>query len=478
MSDPTLGFRRTIPDPLSHRLLPGAQRLRTLVRLLPLYAQSQATRQPRSGRSLVHLRLVRHRTSWLPPALTLAVGLLVLSAPAGLAAQEVVSSPHGTLELECTLCHAADGWRPARIGPDFRHAKFGFVLAGAHATTSCMACHVNLSFADAPTRCSACHRDVHQGELGPDCSRCHSERNFLDRSRVISLHQVTRFPLAGAHLAADCLSCHPATGQGHLQFVGKATECYACHQREFAAARDPDHQAGGYTRDCSVCHAVSDWSRARFDHQASGFPLTGAHRALICSQCHAGNRFTGTAVSCAGCHQQDFDQATRPNHVRAAFPSDCVACHTTRSWTGSYDHGRTSFPLTGRHKSVPCLDCHGDNVYQGKPATCVSCHQPDYDQTTDPGHRAAGFPTDCASCHKTSTWDGATFDHDAAFFRIYSGHHREAWSTCADCHTDPANYAVFTCVTCHTRSRMDSEHRGRSGYQFSSPVCLGCHRNG
>jgi hypothetical protein len=108
----------------------------------------------------------------------------------------------------------------------------------------------------------------------------------------------------------------------------------------------------------------------------------------------------------------------------------------------------------------------------------VACHQRDYDQTTDPAHRAAGFPDDCAACHRTSSWDGATFDHDGSFFRINSGHHREAWSTCADCHTDPANYAVFTCVTCHTRARMDSEHRERSGYQFSSPACLGCHRRG
>jgi hypothetical protein len=427
---------------------------------------------------LVHLRLMRLRACWLPSVLTLATALLACPAPPPLTAQEVITSPHGRLDLACSLCHGPDGWRPARVRAGFRHASFGFALGGAHATTSCLACHERLTFADTPTKCAACHRDVHQGELGPDCSRCHSERNFLDRSRVISLHQLTRFPLAGAHLAADCLSCHPSTGQGHLQFVGKATECWACHQTEFAAVRDPDHQTGGYSRDCSVCHAVSDWSRARFAHEAVGFPLTGAHRALICNQCHLGNRFAGTIASCAGCHQQDFDRTTRPNHVEAAFPSDCVACHTTRSWTGSYDHSRTPFPLTGRHRSVPCLDCHGDNVFRGKPGTCVSCHQLDYDQTTDPVHRAAGFPTDCASCHKTSTWDGATFDHDASFFRIYSGHHREAWSACADCHTDPANYAVFTCVTCHTRSRMDSEHRGRSGYQFSSPACLGCHRFG
>lgn len=448
------------------------------MRLLP--PDSPFTRAGIPIRAGCHLDLRRaqSRISWLPTVLTLAAGPLVWPGPTALDAQEIATSPHGRLELECSLCHAAEGWRPARIGAGFRHASFGFALGGAHASASCMACHGNLAFTDTPTSCAACHRDVHQGELGPDCSQCHSERNFLDRSRVISRHQLTRFPLAGAHLAADCLSCHPATGQGHLQFVGKATECYACHQVEFAGARNPDHQAGGYTRDCSTCHAVSDWSRARFNHDAVGFPITGAHRALICDQCHAGNRFAGTTTNCAGCHQPDFDRTTNPNHVQAAFSSDCTNCHTTRSWIGSYDHSRTSFPLTGRHRSVPCLECHGDNIFAGKPSACVACHQMDYDQTTNPGHRAAGFPTDCASCHKTTTWDGATFDHDAAFFRIYSGDHRGEWSACADCHTDPASFAVFTCLTCHTRTRMDEKHRGKSGYTYSSPACLTCHPRG
>ena len=57
-----------------------------------------------------------------------------------------------------------------------------------------------------------------------------------------------------------------------------------------------------------------------------------------------------------------------------------------------FDHSATAFPLTGAHRAVACQQCHGDGVYHGKSAVCVSCHQADYDRTTDPNHRTAQFP--------------------------------------------------------------------------------------
>jgi DnaJ-class molecular chaperone len=49
---------------------------------------------------------------------------------------------------------------------------------------------------------------------------------------------------------------------------------------------------------------------------------------------------------------------------------------------------------------------------------------------------------------------------------------------CSNCHTDPNNYKVFTCITCHTRSETDAEHQGRSGYVYNSINCLACHPSG
>ena len=104
----------------------------------------------------------------------------------------------------------------------------------------------------------------------------------------------------------------------------------------------------------------------------------------------------------------------------------------------------------------------------------------DFNTTTNPNHKTAGFPTDCLSCHTTVRWTGATFDHDTKYFRINTGKHQGKWATCATCHTNSANYKEFTCLTCHEHNKtsMDSKHQGRSGYSYTSTACLSCHPRG
>lgn len=406
---------------------------------------------------------------------------LLLLLPAALSAQERTRSPHGELDVACSVCHQSDSWTAVKLTAGFNHDRTGMPLSGAHASASCRGCHETLDFKGTPTACASCHQDTHLGELGADCSQCHSSRSFLDPGVMTRAHQLTRFPLAGAHLTADCTACHTPASQGQLQFVGRATDCMSCHQADYQRARDPDHAGGSFPTDCEQCHAVTLWSRARFNHDQAGFPLTGAHRATACDQCHTNNRFTGTPSTCASCHQADYDGTTDPNHSQALFSTDCVSCHSTASWAGAaFNHDRSGFALTGAHRTTPCDQCHTSNRYTGTPTDCVACHQLDYDQTSNPAHQPAGFPTDCVSCHTTTKWDGATFDHDARFFRIYSGHHQGEWSSCTTCHAAAGDFTQFTCLTCHEHSRtqMDSEHRGRQGYQYISTECLRCHPRG
>jgi hypothetical protein len=119
-------------------------------------------------------------------------------------------------------------------------------------------------------------------------------------------------------------------------------------------------------------------------------------------------------------------------------------------------------------------------VFSGKSTTCVSCHQADYDATTEPSHRTAQFGTSCETCHSTAGWRGASFNHDAAFFPIYSGPHRGEWNNCSTCHTSAASYKQFTCLSCHehNKTEMDAKHRERNGYVYASPNCLSCHPRG
>ena len=112
---------------------------------------------------------------------------------------------------------------------------------------------------------------------------------------------------------------------------------------------------------------------------------------------------------------------------------------------------------------------------------CYSCHSANYNGTSNPNHKTAGFPTQCLSCHTTSAWRPASFDHDGPYFPIYSGTHRGKWSSCADCHVNPANYAVFECILCHehsNRTEVDGHHRGVTGYAYQSAACYRCHSRG
>jgi hypothetical protein len=408
----------------------------------------------------------------------LLAALLSVATPLG--AQDAAPSPHGDLAVPCADCHATDRWRPAKLS-GFEHARTGFALTGAHAQTGCRGCHATLDFRRTPGACSACHSDVHRGELGADCAQCHTTRTFVDRSGMVRAHQLTRFPLTGTHLGVDCETCHTPTAQGRLRFVNTPTECIQCHGETYRLAKAPDHVAGGFPTTCEQCHSTASWPGARFNHAVTRFPLTGAHRAITCEQCHAGGVFRGTVATCVGCHQADYDATSDPGHRAAVFPTDCTGCHGTAAWIpASFDHGGTGFPLTGAHRAVACQACHGDGVYDGKSTSCVACHQAEYDGTTDPSHRSAGFGTGCTDCHTTSTWEGATFDHDASFFPIYSGRHRGEWASCSTCHTTPSSFQSFTCFSCHEHSRAetDGHHGDVGGYLYDSQACYSCHPRG
>ena len=390
-----------------------------------------------------------------------------------------VANPHGRFKGECDQCHGPEGWKPARISPRFDHAKFGFALEGAHAASSCLGCHKSLDFAASSMMCAACHEDPHRSEMGTDCARCHSARSFVDRGPMLRAHQLTRFPLSGSHAAIDCEGCHKPAAQGQLRFVNTQAECRACHMDEYNSAKSPDHAAGGFSTECQGCHTATTWSHARFDHQRSGFPLTGAHRTAACESCHTGGRYADTPSACIACHQADYDRAQPPHAASGFAASACASCHSTTNWSGSsFNHDATSFPLTGAHRSQTCVSCHSDGVFNGKSTSCQSCHLDTYNAAV-PNHAAAGFAASaCASCHNTTSWAGATFDHDSRYFRIYRGGHAGRWNACTDCHQVPANYASFNCLSCHPhsdRAETDGKHDGNSGYRYESTACYSCH---
>lgn len=314
--------------------------------------------------------------------------------------------------------------------------------------------------------------------------------------------QLSPGPLSRPHAAlegsANCLKCHePGRGVS-------AARCLDCHTalKQQIAARQGLHARPGHQK-CETCHnehhgrefQLVYWGKAgqaSFDHRQTGFPLAGAHAAQACRACHrpaflrssqtlqAGRAnpsrtFLGLSPACLSCHRDEHR-----GQFASTAKGGCLSCHTMESWQKrTFDHAKTSFPLTGRHQGVACASCHPARsdpkmaadpnkqftVFQGiRHAGCFDCHQDPHQGT---------FGATCQQCHTTAGWKQgarASFDHGRTGFPL-TGQHRNV--ACASCHKtrDAAGAMTFRkmahgkCSDCHR-----DPHQGRFG-----ATCQQCH---
>ena len=391
----------------------------------------------------------------------------------------LAQSPHGDeLKMDCVRCHNPAGWSINYQTIQFDHSTTDFQLGGSHAQTDCKLCHSTMVFDQAPMDCASCHADIHSQSVGNDCVRCHTSKTWLV-DNIPELHEANGFPLIGVHSNLSCIECHN-TDSSNLRIDPLGNECIDCHQDDYAATQNPNHQQAGFSTDCVICHNPLGfgWDSESINHDF--FPLTQGHDIQDCTQCHTTTNYADASPDCVSCHQDDYAATQNPNHSNAGYSTDCVSCHTTSpGWTPAVIN-HDFFPLTLGHDIQDCAQCHTTPTYSDVSPDCVACHQTDYDQTTNPNHLAANFPTDCIACHTTNPgWTPAEFDHDQ-YFPIYTGKHRqgEAWNDCVECHANPANYADFTCFTCHLKPEMDDKHKDENGYEYVSATCLECHPDG
>lgn len=313
----------------------------------------------------------------------------------------------------------------------------------------------------------------HGNGFAVNCSECHDAKGWAIE-KVNWDHSSTGFDLEGQHQNVSCAACHT-----DLNFTKSSSSCASCHA---------DVHQGTVGNDCSRCHTAAFWlvSDVQGIHEDNGFPLEGAHFVTACAQCHKGANelvFDRIGSDCAQCHSSDYIATSQPNHQAAGFSTDCASCHDplARNWDGENFH--LFFPLEGGHSAVSCTQCHTTGNYQDASPECSSCHMADYTSSTNPNHQQSGFPTDCALCHdNTTNWAPAAFkDHDSQYFPIYSGNHRNVWSSCTECHTNSGNFALFSCIDCHEHSNqaeLAGEHDDVNGFVFQSAACYQCHPNG
>ena len=373
----------------------------------------------------------------------------------------------GVIGLACCLWAAAGGRAQAQVGQLLSPGRLAKAHTNLEGITNCRKCHEQGQKVTTQ-KCLVCHpavagrivkkMGVHRNVTN-DCVSCHAEHGGVEGElrpfdqKGFDHAAVARFPLTGKHapLALQCAACHK-----ERSFLTLSSSCVSCHA---------DVHKGALGNTCATCHSTQVAFKefgVGFDHSKTAFALTGAHRALACASCHVNKVFKGVKfASCADCHRDPH---------RPAFGTTCTACHTSGTWrTKKVDHGRTAFPLIGRHASVDCAACHKQAVMKVKPKadTCATCHVD--------VHRGA-FRQDCKACHSESGFKKAPFDHSQTKFPLTAKH---AGLTCESCHKTlvrgaarPSSTRVVdfgglrtTCVSCHA-----DVHQGTLG-----TACESCH---
>ncbi len=321
--------------------------------------------------------------------------------------------------------------------------------------------------------------------------------------------------LAKAHAAyeglANCTKCHPQGKQLSREV------CLACHEEmkpSFAEGRGLHGRLPQGERDCWRCHhdhqgrefSMIDWGpsgKKGFDHARTGLPIKGKHLVIDCGKCHQARliadpavkqlltrrpgrkTFLGAPAACAACHADEH---------RGQVGTDCKKCHGESRFKPAprFDHGKTEYPLVGKHEKVACGKCHpravDPTVHVGlrpkhrtflrfKPVrseSCLDCHK-------DP-HRDR-FGRKCAGCHTEADWKtmvpGASEVlgfHDKTRYRLEGAHGRVA---CRPCHGPfGGDKAVFrgmafdACTDCHVDAHGGQMARKRV---LGSGACDRCH---
>ena len=374
-------------------------------------------------------------------------------------------------------------------------------LSSAHAhlegLRKCSSCH-KLGDRDVVPKCLECHRllatrrsagqGLHARDDYADCAVCHVEHRGRDIDLVFWPdgldafdHAGTGHVLEGRHRHVACRDCHrvehvsdpdPLIAAGKdlgRTYLGLSRECFGCHS---------DVHRGQLPGVCTACHGQEAWKPAPgFSHDATSFPLAGLHRDVTCAKCHEALDpaqpspdavvFAGLAhASCVDCHKDPHAGRLGPR---------CTDCHTPDGWRAGlpadFDHDRTRYPLNGRHATLRCEACHGQERVRPAFAACIDCHD-------DVHGAAAARPrlARCEDCHDIEGFRPARYAidrHGTSAFPLAGGH---LATPCGACHR-PAGaperpFALIldhgACIDCH-----DDPHGPLSRPEFRA--CTGCH---
>ena len=361
------------------------------------------------------------------------------------------------------------------------HNQTTFPLDGRHRDLPCESCHRKRRLqghADAVLRLS----------LGPPAGRSLPAAARLAVRAVPSHHVVDGRALGPRRDDGHAARRRPPAArvpvvprEQQLHERAQAAAC-SCHQKDYQAAKTPNHAAAGFPTACEACHRPSDatFTQARFDHAAvvpAGRRARAQARArpAIATTSIRARRATASAVTAT-----DYDRTTTPEPRGRRLPDDAARAATaptrSRACGGAGFNHNAVFPLVGAHASRSCATCHVNNVYRGTPRDCVGCHRTDYDRTTTPNHAAAGFPTTCETCHRAdrrAASRGAGFNHAAVFALVGVHAQQVVCDLPREQRLSGARRATASAVTATDYDRTTTPNHAAAGFPTT---CESCHR--
>ncbi len=290
----------------------------------------------------------------------------------------------------------------------------------------------------------------------------------------------------------NCTKCH---NQAKGIAAGQCLQCHTALKEKVDAGKGL-HAGPEYKR-CESCHiehqgrqAQLIWwkdGREKFSHKLTGYALEGKHGQLKCEQCHQlahiqdsqklttqkvdlQRTYLGLSSECLTCHKDEH---------RGQLKRECLSCHNVDGWKPAprFEHARTAFPLTGKHRSVACEKCHAAVVdhrflddqdyrrYTGiAHSACTDCHQDVH---------SGKLGATCTNCHSVDSWrqvQAGHFNHSQTRYPLLGKHTTVA---CEKCHLPgrPRTPIPFRfCTDCH-----GDYHQGQFTHRVKKGACEECH---
>lgn len=282
---------------------------------------------------------------------------------------------------------------------------------------------------------------------------------------------------------SNCTKCH------ELGEEPSNEKCLDCHKeiKELISAKRGFHSSSEVDgNQCFTCHSEHNgrdfdmlhFDKDGFDHSKTGYNLIGKHSKTDCEKCHQAKNirdpelrkrkstYLGMNTNCLSCHN-DY-------HAKQ-LSEDCSSCHGFDTFKPAvkFDHNKSKFKLTGKHKTTDCAKCHKEKEFNDSKTiqftgldfnSCESCH-------TD--FHIGKFGKDCQSCHTTNSFrnikSNSKFNHSMTNYPLIGKHNQV---DCQKCHgnSTATRPAYKQCIDCHS-----DFHKGQLVKEGKTIDCAECH---